>query len=111
MQAVHDRLGRANDVPSGVLLTDEKHGGMKRSLGMRALSFSHAGSPAATRPRALAISCVAALTITFAWSTHADTGKTEICAQDANRGQLLRDDGKLVQARQRFVECARAACP
>ena len=33
------------------------------------------------------------------------------CVQAADEGQILRDQGKLVEARQRFVSCARDACP
>ncbi len=33
------------------------------------------------------------------------------CAQAANKGQELRDAGKLLEAREQFVACARDACP
>lgn len=33
------------------------------------------------------------------------------CVQDAEVGQLLRDEGKLVEARQAFLRCAQQTCP
>lgn len=34
-----------------------------------------------------------------------------VCAEAASSGQVLRDEGKLVEARARFVACAQPSCP
>ncbi len=36
---------------------------------------------------------------------------TDACIQASDEGQVLRDQGKLIEARSRFLTCARDACP
>jgi hypothetical protein len=41
----------------------------------------------------------------------AHAGDTEVCIEAAEQGQILRDKGQLVAARDRFVTCSQRACP
>jgi hypothetical protein len=47
--------------------------------------------------------------LSFAAAAHADT--TSECIAASEKGQQLRDDHKLVEAREQFLACARDACP
>jgi hypothetical protein len=49
----------------------------------------------------------------FAWSTPAHAGSEDMkaCAAAAEKGQRLRNDGKLKEAREQLVICARNVCP
>lgn len=44
-------------------------------------------------------------------SSAAATPSKEQCVEDAARGQLSRDEGKLIDAREAFISCAQDACP
>jgi hypothetical protein len=62
------------------------------------------------RQRAAGFVRVAITGVTFtASSAHADA--THDCVQAANAGQALRDDGKLISARDLFVKCSAEVCP
>jgi len=50
-------------------------------------------------------------TATTATTAIASADQADKCADDAEAGQSLRDDHKLVDARTRFLSCAQAACP
>ncbi|MBK6695671.1 MAG: hypothetical protein IPG50_26195 [Myxococcales bacterium] len=64
---------------------------------------------ASRRALRLGVCCVAALS----WSVGADAQNLsrKTCAEAASRGQVLRDEGKLIEARARFVTCAQPGCP
>lgn len=60
--------------------------------------------------RALAFACAAGLTcFTVAADTLAD--EVDQCIKSSDQGQVLRDRGRLLDAREQFVGCAREQCP
>ncbi len=48
---------------------------------------------------------------TWANGAAAQSASTRTCAEAASVGQLRRDEGKLIEARAKFVTCAQPACP
>jgi hypothetical protein len=63
--------------------------------------------------RAFSIAMLTIATSLFASEAPAQnvSSSTKACSQAARHGQLLRDEGKLVEARAAFVECAQPSCP
>jgi hypothetical protein len=57
------------------------------------------------------VACVLAATFASEPSAHADDDEKKVCVDAHEQGQLLRNDGKLHDARARFLQCARATCP
>src|SRR5690606_32077135 len=50
-------------------------------------------------------------TLGMLWTTHA-SADVDTCVESHSRGQVLRDEGRLLQSREAFVECAAdATCP
>lgn len=58
-------------------------------------------------------SCALAALAASLCGGHARAGDHEVeaCIASSERGQELRDDGKLIDARSEFVTCARSSCP
>jgi hypothetical protein len=59
--------------------------------------------------RVVAAMVVAA--VAMAWSSSARADDRVVCVTASERGQRLRDEGKLRAARQDFIDCSRATCP
>jgi hypothetical protein len=55
--------------------------------------------------------CIFTLTFASAPPAFADENEKAACAEAHEQGQVLRIDGKLHDARARFLQCARATCP
>jgi len=58
-----------------------------------------------------ALACVLSVSAIFASAGAAHADEKTVCANASESGQKLRDDGKLVKARQEFLVCARDVCP
>jgi hypothetical protein len=63
--------------------------------------------------RTLASSCLAALVflLLLAAPAAARADSMDACILASDEGQVLRDHGKLISARERFVQCSSAKCP
>jgi hypothetical protein len=57
------------------------------------------------------VACWLALSFAAERPAHADEDEKRACVEAHEQGQLLRNDGKLHDARARFLQCARASCP
>jgi hypothetical protein len=62
------------------------------------------------RARSLSTGLAAALAL-LAAPCVARADSTDACLQASDEGQVLRDQGKLIEARARFLTCARESCP
>lgn len=68
--------------------------------------------PSASDPRARARLCGVAFALTaLVWGGPASAKPASECVRAANEGQTLRDQGKLLSAREELVVCARPECP
>jgi hypothetical protein len=66
----------------------------------------------ALRPRALAVSAgLAAALAVMGAPAAARADATDACISASDEGQVLRDRGRLLTARERFVTCSRESCP
>ncbi len=63
------------------------------------------------RPAPLVFGTLAAMALISGRARASDSNDKEQCISAAERGQQLRDDGKLQLAHDAFAQCARSACP
>src|ERR1700722_4185201 len=59
----------------------------------------------------VALCACLALTLVSQRHARAEADEKQACVEAHEQGQLLRNDGKLRDARERFLQCARPSCP